>query len=190
LCWSRVVIMISSMLSTVVSVYLPDFGFNLAADSCYRGCAGNAGRPLTSRRALHRDAGQSLSPPDLDQDRISVSGCHRATVTVDGDPAGCGCWSATGAGIGWKSIARATLPLSLFGAADYAPIMDGWRGQPHRPGSHALDRSASDPGFGHGGDAGSRHAGCPAQRRTGKCAVPAVAGTQAGRGNYLSPSAP
>ena len=28
-----------------------------------------------------------------------------------------------GAGIGLESIARATLPLSLFGAADYAPIM-------------------------------------------------------------------
>jgi hypothetical protein len=28
-----------------------------------------------------------------------------------------------GAGIGLESIARATLPLALFGAADYAPIM-------------------------------------------------------------------
>ena len=28
-----------------------------------------------------------------------------------------------GAGIGLESIARATLPLSLFGPADYAPIM-------------------------------------------------------------------
>src|ERR1035441_2035699 len=33
------------------------------------------------------------------------------------------CLVCYGAGIGLESIARATLPLSLFGAADYAPIM-------------------------------------------------------------------
>jgi hypothetical protein len=33
------------------------------------------------------------------------------------------CLVCYGAGIGLESIARATLPLSLFGAGDYAPIM-------------------------------------------------------------------
>jgi hypothetical protein len=33
------------------------------------------------------------------------------------------CLVCYGAGIGLESIARATLPLSLFGAAEYAPIM-------------------------------------------------------------------
>ena len=33
------------------------------------------------------------------------------------------CLILYGAGIGLESIARATLPLALFGAADYAPIM-------------------------------------------------------------------
>ena len=32
-----------------------------------------------------------------------------------------------GAGIGLESIARATLPLVLFGASNYAPIMGSWR---------------------------------------------------------------
>ena len=38
------------------------------------------------------------------------------------------CLVSHGAGIGLESIARATLPLALFGATDYAPIMGRfWR---------------------------------------------------------------
>jgi len=46
-----------------------------------------------------------------------------------------------GAGIGLESIARATLPLALFGAADYAPIM----GRLARP---SLIAQAASPSIG------------------------------------------
>jgi len=46
-----------------------------------------------------------------------------------------------GAGIGLESIARATLPLALFGAGDYAPIM----GRLARP---SLIAQAASPSIG------------------------------------------
>ena len=51
------------------------------------------------------------------------------------------CLVLYGAGIGLESIARATLPLSLFGAANYAPIM----GRLARP---SLIAQAATPSFG------------------------------------------
>ena len=74
------------------------------------------------------------------------------------------CLMLYGAGIGLESIARATLPLALFGPADYAPIM----GRIARP---SLIAQAATPSIGAlliehlgaRGDAGGCHPAVAAQ---------------------------
>ena len=118
-----VVIMISSMLSTVVSVYLLTLfqsrGLTLATAVALGTLVGPSQvgarfiEMLVSR--YHHPIWTKIASVSLVAIGLLLLWMEIPLVAV--------CLVCYGAGIGLESIARATLPLSLFGAADYAPIM-------------------------------------------------------------------
>ena len=118
-----VAIMIASMLSTVISVYLLTLlqsrGLTLAAAVALGTLVGPAQvgarfiEMLVSR--YHHPIWTKIASVSLVAIGLLLLWMDIRLVAI--------CLVCYGAGIGLESIARATLPLSLFGAADYAPIM-------------------------------------------------------------------
>jgi MFS family permease len=118
-----VAITIASMLSTVVSVYLLTLlqsrGLTLAAAVALGTLVGPSQvgarfiEMLVSR--FHHPIWTKIASVSLVATGLLLLWMDIRLVAV--------CLVCYGAGIGLESIARATLPLSLFGAADYAPIM-------------------------------------------------------------------
>jgi MFS family permease len=118
-----IAIMIASMLSTVVSVYLLTLlqsrGLTLATAVALGTLVGPSQvgarfvEMLISR--YHHPIWTKIASVSLVAIGLLLLWINIPLVAV--------CLVCYGAGIGLESIARATLPLSLFGAADYAPIM-------------------------------------------------------------------
>jgi MFS family permease len=118
-----VAIMIASMLSTVISVYLLTLlqsrGLTLAAAVALGTLVGPSQvgarfiEMLVSR--YHHPIWTKIASVSLVAIGLLLLWMDIRLVAV--------CLVCYGAGIGLESIARATLPLSLFGAAEYAPIM-------------------------------------------------------------------
>ena len=118
-----VAIMIASMLSTVISVYLLTLlqsrGLTLAAAVALGTLVGPSQvgarfiEMLVSR--YHHPIWTKIASVSLVAIGLLLLWMDIRLVAI--------CLVCYGAGIGLESIARATLPLSLFGAADYAPIM-------------------------------------------------------------------
>jgi MFS family permease len=118
-----VAIMIASMLSTVISVYLLTLlqsrGLTLAAAVALGTLVGPS---QVGARFIEMLVSRYHHPIWTKTASVSLVaiGLLLLWINIPFIPL---CLCSYGAGIGLESIARATLPLSLFGAADYAPIM-------------------------------------------------------------------
>jgi predicted MFS family arabinose efflux permease len=118
-----VAIMISSMLSTVISVYLLTLlqsrGLILATAVALGALVGPS---QVGARFIEMLVSRYHHPIWTKIASVSLVAIGLLLLWID-IPLAAVCLVCYGAGIGLESIARATLPLSLFGAADYAPIM-------------------------------------------------------------------
>jgi predicted MFS family arabinose efflux permease len=118
-----VVIMISSMLSTVISVYLLTLlqsrGLTLATAVTLGTLVGPS---QVGARFIEMLVSRYHHPIWTKIASVTLVAIGLLLLWID-IPLVAVCLVCYGAGIGLESIARATLPLSLFGAADYAPIM-------------------------------------------------------------------
>jgi predicted MFS family arabinose efflux permease len=118
-----VAIMISSMLSTVISVYLLTLlqsrGLILATAVALGALVGPS---QVGARFIEMLVSRYHHPIWTKIASVSLVAIGLLLLWID-IPLAAVCLVCYGAGIGLESIARATLPLSLFGAANYAPIM-------------------------------------------------------------------
>ncbi len=118
-----VVIMIASMLSTVISVYLLTLlqsrGLTLATAVALGTLVGPS---QVGARFIEMLISRYHHPIWTKIASVSLVAVGLLLLWID-IPLFAVCLVCYGAGIGLESIARATLPLSLFGAADYAPVM-------------------------------------------------------------------
>lgn len=118
-----VVIMIASMLSTVISVYLLTLlqsrGLTLAVAVALGTLVGPS---QVGARFIEMLISRYHHPIWTKIASVSLVAIGLLLLWMD-IPLFAVCLVCYGAGIGLESIARATLPLSLFGAADYAPVM-------------------------------------------------------------------
>jgi len=134
-------IMIGSMLSTIISVHiltiLQDKGIALAAAV---GLGALVGPSQVGARFIEMLVSRYHHPIWTKVASVSLVALGLGLLWAEAPiiPLALVCY---GAGIGLESIARATLPLALFGVADYAPIM----GRLARP---SLIAQAASPSIG------------------------------------------